>query len=92
VVAHGGLAITMEVLSQGLPLVSVSNPDRYDQHQQELLGAMADEGYLVWCQCLDDLAQAIDKARTNKLRQYQTPQSNIHRVIEHYLSALDKQR
>ncbi len=37
VVAHGGLGTTMEVLHLRKRLVSVSNPDRYDRHQEDLL-------------------------------------------------------
>jgi UDP-N-acetylglucosamine transferase subunit ALG13 len=90
VVAHGGLAITMEVLIRGLPLVSVSNADRYDQHQEDLLRALANEGFLLWCQRLDDLAESIDRAQSTSLRRYTPPASNIHSVIDHYLSALTK--
>lgn len=89
VVAHGGLAVTMEVLSHGLPLVSVSNADRYDQHQEELLSALADEGYLCWCQELDDLQTVIQEAQSKTLRRYTLPESNIHRVIDSYLGSLE---
>ena len=85
VVAHGGLAVTMEVLARGLPLVSVSNADRYDQHQAELLKALADEGYLLWCRELDDLGQAIHAAQTQTLRPYALPDCTIHHDIEAYL-------
>ena len=56
VIAHGGLATVTEVLERGLALVGVSNPDRYDKHQEELLTALTEEDYLVWCRQLDDLA------------------------------------
>jgi UDP-N-acetylglucosamine transferase subunit ALG13 len=87
VIAHGGLATTMEVLKRGLPLVSVSNPDRYDDHQQDLLATMAEEGYLVWCRQLDKLKQAIETAQTTSLRCYQPPECEIHLFINEFLSA-----
>ena len=86
VIAHGGLGTTMEVLERGLPLVSVSNPDRYDDHQQDLLSTMAEEGYLIWCRRLDELKQAIETARTTSLRPYQAPECEIHLVINEFLS------
>ena len=73
VVAHGGLATTMEVLKQGLPLVSVSNSDRYDNHQEDLLSTMAEEGYLVWCRQLDALKQSMEIAQTIPLRRCLLP-------------------
>ena len=88
VVAHGGLATTMEVLKRGLPLVSVSNPDRYDNHQDDLLSTMAEEGYLVWCRQLRDLEQAIRTAQTVSLKPYQEGKCEIHIHIHRFLEAL----
>ena len=85
VIAHGGLATTMEVLRLGIPLVSVSNQDRFDNHQDDLLSAMAEEGYLVWCRHLSDLREAIEAAKTKRLRPYEQPACEIHRVIHRYL-------
>ncbi len=86
VIAHGGLATTMEVLRRGLPLVSVSNPDRYDNHQDDLLATMTEEGYLVWCRRLNELKHAIETAQTTSLRRYQTPKCEIHLVINKFLN------
>jgi UDP-N-acetylglucosamine transferase subunit ALG13 len=85
VIAHGGLATTMEVVERGLPLISVSNMDRYDNHQQDLLATMAEDGYLVWCRQLDALRQAIETAQTTPLRRYQPPECEIHVVINEFL-------
>jgi UDP-N-acetylglucosamine transferase subunit ALG13 len=88
VIAHGGLATTMEVLMRGLPLVSVSNPDRYDNHQDDLLSNMAAKGYLVWCQRLEDLGQAIQAAQTTPLKPYEQCECAIHTYIHRFLEAL----
>ncbi len=85
VIAHGGLGITMEVLRRGLPLVSVSNPDRYDDHQTDLLSTMAAQGHLIWCRQLDELKQAIETAQTASLWPYQPPECQIHLVIHDFL-------
>jgi UDP-N-acetylglucosamine transferase subunit ALG13 len=89
VIAHGGLGTTMEVLTRGLPLVSVSNPDRFDNHQDDLLSAMAEEGYLIWCQNLNQLGQAVDAAlratQDSSLRRYEPSECRIHTVIQDFL-------
>jgi UDP-N-acetylglucosamine transferase subunit ALG13 len=90
VIAHGGLATTMEALKRGLPLVSVSNPDRYDDHQQDLLSMMAEEGYLIWCRQLDVLGQAIETLQTAPLRRYQPPECEIHLVIDEFLGKSER--
>ena len=85
VVAHGGLGTTMEALYSRRPLVSVSNPDRYDRHQEDLLETLEAAGYLVWCRDLGGLAQAVAEARGRELTPYQAPPCTIHEVIAGYL-------
>ncbi len=92
VIAHGGLATTMEVLRRGVPLISVSNPDRYDNHQEDLLAAMAEENYLIWCRRLEDLEQAINLAQTTPLQPYQPPKCEIHRIINEFLNTTYQNR
>jgi UDP-N-acetylglucosamine transferase subunit ALG13 len=92
VIAHGGLATTMEVLRRGISLISVSNMDRYDNHQQDLLATMAEDGYLVWCRQLDALKQAIETVQATPLRRYQPPECEIHLVINEFLSTQIQER
>lgn len=86
VIAHGGLATTMEILKKGLPLVSVSNSDRYDNHQIDLLETMESKGYLIWCKQLDNLQQSIKTALNKELRSYNSPECKIHKYIKEYLN------
>lgn len=87
VIAHGGLATTMEVLNRGLPLVGVSNHDRSDHHQDDLLGAMEQAGHLVWCRDLNQLDQAIHTALTTPLKPYRLDECQIHLRIHDFLAA-----
>ncbi len=86
VVTHGGLGTVSEVLQRGLPLVGVSNPDRYDRHQDQILQAMEAEGHLVWCHDLADLPEAVQQAASSDLVPYQPPQSRIGAVIREFLA------
>lgn len=83
VVAHGGLASTMEVLNQGLPLISVSNADRYDRHQDELLEALAAEGYLYWCRELNQLEQAMLDVQAQPQPLYQRRHPRCRSALRH---------
>lgn len=85
VVAHGGLGVTIEVLRQGKRLVSVSNPDRYDAHQGDLLAVLSRRGHLIWCQDLGHLAEAIDQARTASFVPYQEELGTLAEQIVGYL-------
>ena len=86
VVTHGGLGTVSEVLQRGLPLVGVSNPDRYDRHQDQILQAMENAGHLVWCRDLADLPEAVEQAARSKLVPYQPPASQIGAVIREFLA------
>ena len=63
VVTHGGLGTVTEVLRRGLRVVGVSNPDRFDRHQDQILQAFEQAGHLVWCRDLAGLPAAIEQAR-----------------------------
>lgn len=85
VVAHGGFGTTMEVLHKGKRLISLSNPDRYDEHQSDLLGTLDAEGYLMWCRRLEDLPHLLSQVDTMSLCPYQPPECRIHLVIAEFL-------
>ena len=87
-ISHGGLATTMEILKKGLPLISVNNPDRYDNHQIDLIATMESEGYLIWCRQLENLQLSIEKAMNKKLKRYNSPECKIHIYIKEYLNRL----
>jgi beta-1,4-N-acetylglucosaminyltransferase len=88
VVAHAGLATTIEVLEKGKNLISVENTTCVDDHQTELLEALADGGYLIWCRNLDDLPSLLKSAPTMNLKSYNTPPCRIADVIEEALDEL----
>ncbi len=85
VIAHGGFGTTVEVLYAGKPLISVPNPDRFDKHQEQIIRHFAAEGYLIPCFDLAQLAQAIERARTESLRPYQPPHTTLHQEIRAFL-------
>lgn len=85
VIAHGGLGTAMEVIGLGRRLLAVANPDRYDRHQEDLLGTLAQEGYLVWCRDLRNLSSCVINALAFQPKPYIRPPCTIHHVIEEYL-------
>ena len=92
VVAHGGLGVCMEALESGKRLVAVNNPDRYDNHQVDLLTALEDAGYLLYCRKLDQLPGLIERALKTEFRPYTRPETTIHIRIKEFLSSLTPRR
>jgi UDP-N-acetylglucosamine transferase subunit ALG13 len=85
-IAHGGLATTMEILKEGLPLVSVSNPDRYDKHQDDLLKIMEEKNHLIWCRQIKKLKESINLALSKDLAAYHPPKCKIHLHVNRFLN------
>ncbi len=86
IVSHGGLGTVVEVASMGKPLVALSNPDRYDRHQDDLLGYMERQGHLLWCRDLAQLEADVRRARATTFRPYVAPPTHVHEVIREYLA------
>jgi UDP-N-acetylglucosamine transferase subunit ALG13 len=85
VVSHGGLGTCLEVLDARKPLIALSNPDRYDNHQEDLLKALEAQDYLLWCRDVSQLDQAIATARQRQFRPYERSECRIHLDIREYL-------
>lgn len=89
VVAHGGLATTMEVLEKGKKLISVENTTCIDDHQTDILGVLAREGYLIWCRDLDELPSLLGRVPDVNLRSYVAPPCRIAEAIKDFLRKLE---
>lgn len=87
VVSHGGVGITTEVLQHGRPLVAVEDVTQPERHQREILDALAQEGYLIWCEELQKLPEAIEQAKT-QLKPYVKPECQIHTIVAEFLDNL----
>jgi beta-1,4-N-acetylglucosaminyltransferase len=87
VVAHGGLGTAIEVMQRGLALIGVSNPDRYDHHQDDLLQALSERGHMIWCHSLEDLHRALQEVQQRQFVPYESglPSCRIASVIRQYL-------
>ena len=92
VIAHGGAATTFEVLRAGVPLVSVANPDRYDDHQTDLLEALSEAGHLTWCRDLVDLEEAVDAALAGGATPLPDGTCSIGSEVVDYVTAISTRR
>lgn len=89
VVSHGGLGTLIEVLRLGKPVIGVSNPDRFDLHQNDLLGELEQGKYLLWCRDLASLGQDIERISSMQFRRYEDPPCSIHLAIADFLDGRD---
>lgn len=83
VITHGGAGTCFEALLMHKKIIGVANPDVHDNHQEDLLQKLSQEGYLVWCKDLDDLPVLIRDKR--EMKPYHTPECGIHERIMEFL-------
>jgi len=84
IIAHGGAAITFEALKSGKKLISIANPNRTDDHQNQILTELSLQGHLIYCKA-DELQQAINHAVKKRFVQYKPPVCHIPQIINQWL-------
>lgn len=85
VVSHGGAATTLEALNAGASVVSVANPDRYDDHQNDLLAELGAKGSLVWCRDLTRIGDDINTALASDMTPIDAAECTIAASIDAHL-------
>jgi UDP-N-acetylglucosamine transferase subunit ALG13 len=92
VVAHGGLGTAIEVMQRGIKLIGVSNPDRYDRHQEDLLSTLERRGHMIWCRSVEELPQALQDVTGRTFVPYEAPPCRIAEAIREYLGLVPGDR
>ena len=87
VISHGGPGTVFELLRLGKRFIALPNRDRTDpQHQVEYLQAMAKETTaFIYCENVEFLQDALEKAKTHLFTKYQSPECKIHLIIRDFL-------
>jgi beta-1,4-N-acetylglucosaminyltransferase len=85
VISHGGQGTLLDVIQLGKPLIGVSNPDRRDNHQDDVLSKLSELNHLIWCRSLNDLEAAVDHASRARFARYAEPSCAIPEAIYEFL-------
>ena len=89
IITHGGSGSIMNALKQGKKVIAVPRLSRYkehvDDHQIQLVTALADAGYLYMCMDTDLLKDCIQEARTTEFRLYHSDPDRLIQDINDYL-------
>ena len=88
IIAHGGAGTTYELLKKGKKIISAANLDRTDTHQEEILKALSEEKYLIWCRDLKNILSCIKDAESFKFKKYCPPKCEIAIKIKEFVDKL----
>ncbi|MGY5879818.1 MAG: PssE/Cps14G family polysaccharide biosynthesis glycosyltransferase [Candidatus Thorarchaeota archaeon] len=81
VVSNCGAGTIMENVTKGRNLIVIQNPDVTGGHEWEIVTKMEKGGHLVWCKDIDDLAVAIQMAKTKKFAAFTPKQFSLEEII-----------
>ena len=66
VICHGGVGTVFEMLAIGRPFIAVANRSLVDDHQADLLRALAAREWCVCCYEVSRLAETIEQFRSSR--------------------------
>jgi UDP-N-acetylglucosamine transferase subunit ALG13 len=85
VISNCGAGTIMENVTKGHRLIVIQNPDVTGGHEWEIVTKMEKGGHLVWCKSVDQLKEAIDRARTMDFTVFQPKKLDLSSVLSDLL-------
>lgn len=89
IISHGGTGALIGALKLGKQVIAVPRLARYgehiDDHQTQITGVLAGEGYLREVRDMDTLEEVIRLSQTNPITKRYNRPSNIIALIEDFL-------
>jgi beta-1,4-N-acetylglucosaminyltransferase len=85
IISHGGAGTIYELLGKNKKIIGVANLKRTDSHQEEILKALSEEGYLIWCKDVKNIKESIAIAKKFKFKRYNIPKCNISEKIVEFI-------
>lgn len=83
VVSHGGAGTIYDLLEKGKKVIGVANLSRTDAHQNDILKALSEKGYLIWCKNVKEIKESILEFEKFKFKKYTKPKCKIsEKIIE----------
>lgn len=89
VLTHGGTASIMESVEMGKRVVAVPRNKEYnehvDDHQEEIIKQLSDDGIIEGCMDIDDLGRALETARNKEYLPYISKRDEVIEEIRKLL-------
>lgn len=85
IVGGGGVGTIYDLLLRGKRLIAVTNSHVPDPMQEQLPHKLALQGYLIWCNDVKNIEDAIQQAKTFIFKRYHKSECWIEKIIAEYL-------
>src|SRR5690554_4596962 len=91
IISHGGTGALIGALKLGKQVIAVPRLAKYgehtDDHQTQVAGVLADEGYLKCVLEIDSLFEAIQNLRLQPTNKVYNKQSNVLNTIQNFMES-----
>ena len=91
-ITHGGVGSILAGLNAQKKVIAVPRLKKYrehtNDHQLQIVKKLADEGYIIALDDLNDLESALKKAKDFKVKKYKSNTKNIISFLEEYIDSL----
>ena len=91
IISHGGTGALIGALKLGKQVIAVPRLAKYgehtDDHQTQVAGVLADEGYLKCVLEIDSLFEAIQNLRLQPINKVYNKQSNVLNTIQNFMES-----
>lgn len=81
IVTHGGAGTIFKLLGKNKKIIGISNPKKAGKHQEDILKALSQQNYLIWCRDLKRLKETVKNSKKIKTKKYRKPECKISEVI-----------
>ena len=89
IITHGGAGSIITSLQYGKKVIAVPRKHEYGEHvnnhQEEILEVFNSKGYIIGTKGVEDLEQAIEKAKNFKPVQYKSDNHKMLQIIEDFI-------
>ena len=85
IITHGGAGRIYELLAMNKRIIGVANTNRTDVHQVDILKALSQQNFLIWCKDINDLKEIIKNLKKLKFQKYKKPECKIAEKIKGYI-------
>lgn len=87
IISNCGAGTIMENVTKGRKLIVIQNPDVTGGHEWEIVTKMEKGGHLVWCKNIEDIAEAIQTAKTKKFSSFKPKQFSLGEIIKELIAS-----
>lgn len=89
VITHGGVGSIITAITKGKKVIAVPRLKKYNEHvndhQIEIIDSFNEKGYIIGIHSVEELGEALEKAKNFKPQKYMKNTGNILKLVEDFI-------